>query len=200
MDTFLVEEAHAGSRLDRWLVEQYPDHSRSEIQRWIRDSSVLVDDSIAKASLRLEGGQTVSVDPPAETEPTSVKPQPIALDIVYEDGDLVVVNKAAGMVVHPAPGHAEGTLVNAILYHCPDIQGIGGQMRPGIVHRLDKETSGLIVVAKNDIALRALQTQFKVRSVEKRYTALLEGRLTPESGRINVPLVIPHNRLRPKHD
>jgi len=177
-----------GLRLDRWLAGKLPDRSRSEIQRWIRAGLVAVDGEDCRPAQTLQIGQHVEIEPPPEPAAVELVPQAIALDIVYEDASLVVVNKPSGMVVHPAPGHSDDTLVNAILHHCPDLEGIGGQVRPGIVHRLDKDTSGLIVVAKNDAALRFLQQQFKDRSVHKEYVALLEGRIAPPSGRINVPL------------
>jgi 23S rRNA pseudouridine1911/1915/1917 synthase len=136
----------------------------------------------------VEPGQVVAVavtEVPAEP---SLVPEDLPLAIIYEDDDLIVVDKPAGLVVHPAPGHTGGTLVNAILHHAPDIAGVGGERRPGIVHRLDKETSGLIVVAKNDRAHRYLQAQFAARTVYKEYLALLEGRLQPEHGRISAPI------------
>ncbi len=188
MDTFIVNSSDAGKRLDRWLTGRYSDRSRSELQRWIRDGQVIVDGSVSKASIRLGEGQSVYVTVPEPAAEPVLEAEDIPLEIVYEDTDIVVVNKLSGMVVHPAPGHEHGTLVHAILHHCPDIQGIGGEMRPGIVHRLDKDTSGLIVIAKNDAALRNLQSQFKSRTVIKVYVALLEGRIEPERGRINVPL------------
>jgi 23S rRNA pseudouridine1911/1915/1917 synthase len=125
---------------------------------------------------------------PAQKPVATLAPQPIPLDIIYEDDDLLVVNKRAGMVVHPAPGHTDDTLVNAVLHHCPDISGVGGEVRPGIVHRLDKETSGLIVVAKHDRAHRNLQAQWKARTVHKAYLALVEGRPDPAAGRIVAPI------------
>jgi 23S rRNA pseudouridine1911/1915/1917 synthase len=188
MYTFDVDPQDEGERIDRWLAQQLQDHSRSEVQRWIRDGHVAVDGQPCRASQPVLPGQHIAVDPPAIPDSAKAAPRPIPLDIVYEDTNIVVVNKPAGMVVHPAPGHIDDTLVNAILYHCPDIQGIGGEMRPGIVHRLDKETSGLIVVAKNAHALRHLQAQFRARQVHKVYVALLEGQITPDSGRISVPL------------
>jgi 23S rRNA pseudouridine1911/1915/1917 synthase len=188
MNSYVVAAEDAGTRLDLWLVDRLDDRSRSEIQRWIRDGRVLVNGTTSKPSLRLEAAQQVTVSvPPLPSTPASA-PQPIPLDIVYEDSNLIVIDKPAGMVVHPAPGHDQDTLVNAVLHHCPDIVGIGGERRPGIVHRLDKDTSGLIVVAKNNATLRNLQSQFKARTVEKRYIALLDGRMTPDRGRISVPL------------
>ena len=127
-------------------------------------------------------------NPPATIVATELAPEAMPLVVVYEDDDLLVIDKPAGMVVHPAPGHAAGTLVNAVLHHCPDIAGVGGERRPGIVHRLDKETSGLIVVAKHDAAHRFLQAQFKDRTVFKEYLALLDGRLQPPEGRIVTPI------------
>lgn len=174
-------------RLDRWLAVQLAQHSRSAIQRWIAEGLVLVDGQPAKASLKVEAGQRVAVHIPAPAE-TQLQAEEIPLAIVYEDDDLLVVDKPAGLVVHPAPGHSGGTLVNAILHHCPEIAGVGGEKRPGIVHRLDKETSGLIVVAKNDAAHRFLQRQFAARTVHKEYLALLEGRIDPPKGRIAAPI------------
>ena len=186
--TIIVEAGGEGQRLDRWLAEQLPDRSRSEIQRWIKEGLVAVDGQAARASARLEQGQQIELAIPEIAPPADLAPEALPLTIVYEDDDLLVVDKPAGMVVHPAPGHSAGTLVNAVLHHCPQIEGVGGERRPGIVHRLDKETSGLIVVAKNDHAHRFLQDQFKDRTVYKEYLALVEGRLTPERGRITAPI------------
>lgn len=183
-----VDAGGDGERLDRWLAEQLPDRSRSEIQRWVKDGLVAVDGQAARASTRLEAGQQIDLAIPESLPSADLAPEALPLTIVYEDDDLIVVEKPAGMVVHPAPGHSGGTLVNAVLHHCPQIEGVGGERRPGIVHRLDKETSGLIVVAKNDHAHRFLQAQFKDRTVYKQYLALVEGRLTPESGRIIAPI------------
>jgi 23S rRNA pseudouridine1911/1915/1917 synthase len=185
---FTVPPASAGQRIDRWLAETLPDRSRSEIQRWIKSGEVLVDQVSAKASQRLEAGQTIELHLPQPAETPTVQPQDLTLPIIFEDDDLLIIDKPAGMVVHPAPGHDDGTLVNAILHHCPTIEGVGGERRPGIVHRLDKETSGLLVVAKNDRAHRHLQAQFKARTVYKEYLALLEGRIEPPQGRIIAPI------------
>lgn len=186
--SFTVPPVSAGQRLDRWLAEILSDRSRSEIQRWIKSGDVLVDDVSAKASHRLESGQTIAIRLPQPNETPTVQPQNLALSIVFEDHDLLIIDKPAGMVVHPAPGHEEGTLVNAVLHHCPEIEGVGGERRPGIVHRLDKETSGLLVVAKHDRAHRHLQAQFKARTVYKEYLTLLEGRIDPPQGRIIAPI------------
>ncbi len=184
---FVVSVDDAGERVDRWLAGALPDRSRSEVQRWIKEGAVTVDGETVKARRLLEAGQRVQVIIPEIAE-NMLAAQAIELAIVYEDDDLLVVNKPAGMVVHPAPGHGEGTLVNAILHHCPQIERVGSKQRPGIVHRLDKETSGLIVVAKNNEAHHNLQAQFKARSVHKEYLALVEGHVQPANGRINAPI------------
>ncbi len=186
--TLTVPREARGQRLDRWLATQLPQRSRSEIQRWIKAGQVTVDGTVAKPSLALEPGQTVVVELPQEAEESELTPEAIPLRVVYEDRDIAVIDKPAGMVVHPAPGHAQGTLVHALLHRFPDIQGVGGEKRPGIVHRLDKDTSGLMVVAKNDRAHRFLQEQFASRTVYKEYLALVEGRLKPERGRIVAPI------------
>lgn len=188
MQTFTITAAESGQRLDRWLVTVLPQQSRSTIQRWIKAGHVIVDGTPAKASHRLEEAQCIAVTVPTTVSPPALAPEAIPLPIIYEDDDLFMIDKAAGLVVHPAPGHETGTLVNAILHHCPDLQGVGGERRPGIVHRLDKDTSGLLVVAKHDVAHRHLQAQFKARTVYKEYLALLEGRIDPPQGRINAPI------------
>lgn len=185
-----------GERLDKALAEKLPAFSRAQVQRLIQDGRVRMGGTAVKASLRLAGGEQVVVEIPP-VEETDLVPQPIPLDIVYEDNDMIVVNKPAGMVVHPAAGHPSGTLVNAVLAHCPDLSGIGGERRPGIVHRLDKDTSGLILVAKNDRALRYLQAQFKKRTVEKVYLALCEGHFHSAEALIDAPIGRdPTNRKR----
>ncbi len=188
MPDFTVSSEAVGLRLDLWLTRQFPDHSRTEVQRWIKKAAVLVDGMPTKASHRIEAAQRISVTPPKAAAETSLQAENIPLDVLYEDADLLVINKPAGLVVHPAPGHPGGTLVNAVMHRCPDIEGVGGDKRPGIVHRLDKDTSGLIIVAKNDRALRDLQRQFKSRTVRKEYLALLEGRLEQPQGRITAPI------------
>jgi len=189
-----------GERLDKWLVGQLPEHSRAEIQRWIADDLVTAGNRPLKASYRVAAGDEVTVVIPP-VEEYAVEAEAIPLEIVFENADLLVINKPAGMVVHPAAGNWHGTLVNAVLHHCPDLEGVGGAHRPGIVHRLDKDTSGLILVAKNDAAHRALQTQFKARTVHKTYLALVHGWLRPERGaergEINAPIGRdPRNRQR----
>jgi 23S rRNA pseudouridine1911/1915/1917 synthase len=185
-----------GERLDKWLAEQLPGHSRAEVQRWLAAGLVTAHERPLKPSYRVVTGDVIAVlVPPAEDY--VVEPEPIPLAVVYEDADLLVVDKPAGMVVHPAAGNWRGTLVNAVLHHCPDLEGVGGLHRPGIVHRLDKDTSGLILVAKNDAAHRALQAQFKSRIVQKTYVALAHGWLRPEQGEIDAPIGRdPHHRQR----
>lgn len=183
-----IEQAADGQRLDRALAAALPDRSRSEIGRWIKEGRVRVGGAPAKASLKPAAGDTVEIDLPDAPQESPLAAEPLTLNIVYEDDDLLVINKPAGMVVHPAPGHSSGTLVNAVLHHCPNLIGVGGERRPGIVHRLDKDTSGLIVVAKHDAAHRNLQAQFKARTVFKEYLALLEGKIQPPQGRISAPI------------
>ncbi len=186
-----------GGRLDSYLAAALPDLSRAQVQRLLADGFITVDDARpSKASLRLSGGEevVVRIPPPA---PARALPESIPLTVVYEDGDLIVVDKPAGMVVHPAAGHRSGTLVNAVLAHSPDLEGVGEEARPGIVHRLDKETSGLIVVAKNDKAHRFLQAQFQERAAQKMYLALVIGRPPTPAGVIDAPIGRdPKNRQR----
>ena len=177
----------SGERLDRFIDAHCDGLSRSRIQALIGEGNVTLDGNAAKPSTRVRQGQTVVVRIPPPTE-SEIRPQDIPLSVVYEDVDLLVVDKAAGMTVHPAPGHPDGTLVNAALAHCPDLQGIGGSARPGIVHRLDKDTSGLMVVAKNDRAHRALSEQLKAREFTKVYVALTHGSVTPAEAIIDAPI------------
>jgi len=179
--TVRLTVSQTGQRLDRYLAEAIPELSRTMAQRLIRKGLVTVNGQTKKASHRVEKGELIVVHIPPP-EPLALEPEPIPLDIVYEDADILVVNKPAGMVVHPAAGHRSGTLVNALLAHCPDVASTGEVFRPGIVHRLDKDTSGLIIVAKNERARLELQRQFKAHQVEKRYLALVEGRLEPPQG------------------
>jgi 23S rRNA pseudouridine1911/1915/1917 synthase len=180
--------AKQAQRLDRFLVERLPEFSRTRLQALIKAGLVTVNGLTAhKAGLMLDGETQVDIRIPP-TEPTALEPEAIPLDILYEDDHLLVVNKPAGMVVHPAAGHATGTLVHAALAHAPEMEGIGGELRPGVVHRLDKNTSGLILLAKNDRAHRWLQDQFRSRSVEKIYLALVDGRPPTPTGRIEAPI------------
>ncbi len=183
--TFAVEEG--GERLDRFLAERVPSLSRAAVQRLIAEGEVRVDGAVVRASHKVRPGERVELRLPPP-RPSTLLPEAIPLDILYEDEAIIVINKAAGMIVHPGAGTFSGTLVNAILAHAPDLQGIGGEVRPGIVHRLDKETSGVIVVAKTEQALRELQRQFKRRTVRKHYVALLIGKLPQERGLIEAPI------------
>lgn len=176
----------SGVRLDRYVAEQCQELSRSYVQKLISDGHITVNNCIEKGSLKLKIGDRIiaEIPPPCPSTPL---PEEIPLTIIYEDNDLMVVDKPAGLAVHPAPGHPSHTLVNAILAHCPDLV-INGSVRPGIVHRLDKNTSGLMVVAKNDTAQRDLSIQIKARSVKKQYLVLVEGHVTPERGIIEAQI------------
>lgn len=186
---FTVPSSANGQRLDRWLKDRFPEASRSAVQRWIASDLVSVNGARpAKAGMPLEADARIEVLQPPPPQESALRPENIPLDILYEDADLLVIDKQAGLVVHPGPGHPGGTLANAVLHHCPQLEGIGGEKRPGIVHRLDKGTSGLIVVAKNDAAMRFLQEQFAARSVYKEYLALLEGWIQPPRGHIDAPI------------
>jgi 23S rRNA pseudouridine1911/1915/1917 synthase len=176
-----------GERLDRALTAAVPELSRMQWQRLIREGLVTVDGERARPSYRIVGGEQLVATVPNVVE-ASVQAEDIPLDVRYEDRDLIVINKPAGMVVHPSLGHEGGTLVNALLAHCPDLEGVGGERRPGIVHRLDKDTSGLIVAAKHDHALWYLQNQFKQRTIVKVYLALVSGSLQPPEAIIDAPI------------
>ena len=184
--TITVPDDSDGMRLDRFLVSILPAHSRSQIQRLIKEGLVLVAGHEAKANLQVKTGQEITVEVAAPVDPVP-KPEALPLPIVYQDSDLIVVDKPAGMVVHPAAGHATGTLVNALLHHVEDLSGIGGEKRPGIVHRLDRGTSGLMVVAKHDAAHEELARQFADREVEKEYIALTWGEVMA-GRRIDTPI------------
>lgn len=177
----------SGERLDRFIDGRCSDLSRSRVQALISEGNVTLDGSAAKPSTKVRRGQTVLLRIPEPVE-SALEAQDIPISIIYEDSDLLVLDKPAGMTVHPAPGHPDGTLVNAVLAHCPDLQGIGGTVRPGIVHRLDKDTSGLLVVAKNDRAHRSLSDQLKARGFTKVYVALTHGSVTPHEAIIDAPI------------
>lgn len=178
----------AQERLDKYLVAQMPDFSRARLQVLIQEGKVEVNGRvITKSGFPLTAGSRVQVEVPPVV-PTDLVPEAIPLQVVFENEDVMVINKPAGMVVHPAAGHASGTLVHAALAHAPELEGIGGEQRPGIVHRLDKDTSGLILVAKNDRTHRWLQDQFRLRKVNKVYLALVDGAPPTPSGRIEAPI------------
>jgi 23S rRNA pseudouridine1911/1915/1917 synthase len=183
MNTLTVPPEGAGRRLDAWLAAQHLELSRARIQDLIRSGHITVNGHPAKASLGLAAGMLVSLEIPPPTD-SELQPEAIPINVLYEDGDLLVLNKPAGLVVHPAAGHASGTLVNALLAHCPALPGINGEKRPGIVHRLDRDTSGVMVVAKTELAMRALVDAFKARTVRKEYAALVWGVPAPASGRV----------------
>ncbi|HZQ97084.1 MAG TPA: RluA family pseudouridine synthase [Candidatus Sulfotelmatobacter sp.] len=197
--TITVPQEHAGKRLDQFLATELENVSRARVQELISSEKVLINGIAAKASLKLRGGEQVSIVGPAARAPLRAVPEDIPLDIVYEDDDLAVVNKPAGMMVHAGAGASDdqrnrGTLVNALLHHFAKLSRLGGESRPGIVHRLDKETSGLIVVAKTDQAHRKLAAQFARREVKKTYLALVHGSLKKNSGTINA--AISRDRIR----
>lgn len=194
--TFFFDICHEeeGVRLDHFLVSKGVALSRSRIQGLIKKGAVSVNESASRPSYRVRAGDhiTLSVPPPS---PAVVQPEPVEFSIVYEDASIVVVDKPPGLVVHPAPGHASGTLVHGLLWRCGDLSGIGGVTRPGIVHRLDKDTSGLMVVAKNDRAHASLARQFKSGEIKKEYRALVHGVLRGRTGLIDAPIAR-HSRKR----
>ena len=177
-----------GVRLDSFLACRVPELSRSAAARLIETGRVTVAGRTAAKSCRLEGGELVEAELP-DPEPTQALPQDIPLDVVYEDEDVIVVNKPAGLVVHPAPGHPDGTLVNALLHHCgSSLSGIGGELRPGIVHRIDRDTSGLIIAAKNDAAHQALSAQLQDHTLARTYEAVVVGNLREDRGTVDAPI------------
>lgn len=185
---FIVEAEAAGQRIDRFLSGEDTGLSRSALQGLVADGHVLCNGKSIAKSLKLKAGDTILLEIP-DAKPIEAVPQDIPLDIVYEDDHLLVVNKPKGMVVHPAPGNPDGTLVNALLWHCKgSLSGIGGEIRPGIVHRIDKDTSGLLIVAKNDSTHRNLSEQLSDHSLHREYEAVVLGRLREEEGTIDKPL------------
>jgi len=201
---FKVDQDAVGKRLDQFLTHFVPSLSRSQVQRLIEKGNVMVNSKRERSSFRLRLNDEVEMIVP-HPEQITLSPEPIPLDILYEDNDLLVINKPAGLVVHPAAGHWSGTLVNALLNHCPDLSGIGGYLRPGIVHRLDKDTSGLMLVSKSDLAHQELAAQLKARKIKRKYLALVHGEVREEKGFIDAPLGRdPLNRKRiavlPKDD
>lgn len=180
---FTVEKGREGIRLDLWLARQLKEISRARIQQLIRAGLITVNTLSVKESHKTKAGEKIEIFIPPP-RPVELKAEKIPLNILFEDEALIVIDKPAGLVVHPAPGHDSGTLVNAVLHHCPDLSGIGGELRPGIVHRLDKDTSGVIVVAKTEKAIVSLADQFKRREIRKEYLAIVMGTLSPASGTI----------------
>ncbi|MBV9761061.1 MAG: RluA family pseudouridine synthase [Acidobacteriaceae bacterium] len=185
--TLRADSADSGKRLDAFLHGALPEFSRSRLQSWIKSGRVLVDGQGARASYILRGGESISVTP-AELPPLKAAPEELPLRVLYEDSDVVAVDKPAGMVVHAGAGHANGTLVNALLHHFGPLSSVNGDLRPGIVHRLDRETSGVLVAARTDRAHQSLAAQFHDRQVEKIYLALVHGRMKKPQGRITSPI------------
>ncbi|SET30789.1 ribosomal large subunit pseudouridine synthase D [Oceanobacillus limi] len=183
----VVTESEGKTRLDKLMAKINPDRSRSQVQAWITEDLVTVNNQIVKANYKCQVGDVVRWDIP-EVKPLEIKAEDIPLNIVYEDQDLLVVNKPKGMVVHPSAGHQQGTLVNALLHHCNDLSGINGVERPGIVHRIDKDTSGLLVVAKNDQAHTGLAEQLASKEIERKYEAVVHGVIDHDTGMIDAPI------------
>ena len=181
LETVTYQADQTGERLDVFLVRQQPDFSRAHVQKLLRDGGALVDGRVRKANYKLNGNEIITLTIP-EAESVEIKAEDIPLDILYEDEDIIVVNKARGMVVHPASGVNTGTLVNALLFHCQDLSGINGEIRPGIVHRLDKDTSGVMVCAKNDKAHINLAEQIRTKSAHRIYRAVVHGNIKEEAG------------------
>ena len=181
---FTADIEHEDQRIDRYLTEMLPEQSRSFFQKLIKDDFVMVNHIIVKVNYRLKTGDLIEIDIP-DAVPTEIVPENIPLDILYEDDDLLIVNKPKGMVVHPAVGHSTGTLVNAIMYHCQgNLSGINGEIRPGIVHRIDKDTTGSLIICKNDEAHRNIAEQIKEHSVTRRYVGVVAGTFSEESGTV----------------
>lgn len=184
---FIITKEDAGERIDKWLVLQNEDWTRTQIQDWIKKGNVTVNQSKVKGNYRIKEAEEVTVYI-EEAKPLDIVAENIPIDIIYEDEDVVVVNKPRGMVVHPAPGHTSGTLVNALMYHCENLSGINGVMRPGIVHRIDKDTSGILVVAKNDKAHLSLSEQLQKKTALRIYLAIVHGVIPHELGTIDAPI------------
>ena len=188
MKEFFTVENQDGERIDRYLSEELEDRSRSYIQKLIKENHVTVNQKPVKANYRLSLGDRVEIDLPEAKEP-DIKPEDIPLDILYEDKDIIIVNKPKQMVVHPAPGHYSQTLVNALMYHCGfELSGINGTMRPGIVHRIDMDTTGSLVACKNDMAHQSLSKQIKEHSIRRIYVAIVHGNIKEEDGTVNAPI------------
>ncbi len=186
--TILINEHDAGKRLDIVVASCISDCSRSLSANLISKGTILVHGMLKKPGYRVRTGDEICGLIPPSPEPLLFEPEPLEIDIIYEDEHLIVINKQPGLVVHPAPGHYTGTLVNGLLYHCPGLKEIGGKLRPGIVHRLDKDTSGALVVAKNEVAHNNLALQFKSRKIKKRYLAIVHGKIESDSGTISLPI------------
>lgn len=184
---FTINLEDIGKRLDRYLAENLPDYSRNYIQNLIKEGRVTINEKPAKANYRIKQGDLIAVEIPPARE-LELIPENIDIDIIYQDKDIAIINKPQGMVVHPAAGNYSGTLVNALLYHCDSLSGINGKIRPGIVHRLDKDTSGLLVIAKNDFAHNYLSHQLQERKITRIYHAIAEGVIGDDEGTIRAPI------------
>ena len=196
MNRIVVDESCSNQRLDKFLSTYFSELSRSHIAKLIEEENCLVNEKVAKSSYKLKTGDVIEINIP-EAKELEIEKEDIPLDIIYEDSDILIINKPQGMVVHPANGHYEHTLVNAILHRCHDLSGINGVMRPGIVHRIDKDTSGLICVAKNDKAHLSLAEQLKDHTMARTYVALVKGVIPENTGEINLPIGRdPHNRQK----
>ena len=188
MTEYFTVENEEGDRIDRYLAEEMPERSRSYLQKLIKEQYIKVNNKPVKANYRLVLGDRVEVCIPEAKEP-DIKPENIPLDILYEDEDVIVVNKPKQMVVHPAPGHYSGTLVNALMYHCGNkLSGINGTSRPGIVHRIDMDTTGSLIICKNDMAHQSLAVQLKEHSINRIYEAIVHGNIKEEEGTVNAPI------------
>ncbi|MNO15218.1 Ribosomal large subunit pseudouridine synthase D [compost metagenome] len=192
---WIADGSSKKDRIDKFVKGQLGEEiSRSQIQLWIESGDVTVNGDAVKANYKIAEGDRINLTVP-EAEAVEIVPEDIPLDVYYEDADVIVVNKQRGMVVHPAPGHASGTLVNALMYHCKDLSGINGELRPGIVHRIDKDTSGLLMAAKNDKAHASLAAQLKDHSVTRKYVALVHGHVNHDQGTVDAPIGRdPHDR------
>ncbi|MGD6974779.1 RluA family pseudouridine synthase [Bacillus altitudinis] len=182
-----VSEEQTSERLDKFLSTTEPEWSRTQVQQWVKDGLIEVNGKQVKANYKVQAGDQIKVEIP-DPEALDVEAESMDLDIYYEDEDVLVVNKPRGMVVHPAPGHVSGTLVNGLMAHCNDLSGINGVMRPGIVHRIDKDTSGLLMVAKNDMAHESLVNQLVAKTVTRKYTAVVHGIIQHDTGTIDAPI------------
>ena len=196
MTSFTTDADDAGQRLDLYLLRKLPRYSRSRLQAWVKDGAILVNGLPAKSSMTLRGGERIAVTP-ADLPPLNAEPEDLPLDILYEDAAVIAINKPADLVVHAGAGNHSGTLVNRLVHHFEKLSQVGGDLRPGIVHRLDKGTSGVILVARDDAAHRALAAQFSSRSVEKIYLTVVHGNVRAEEGRLTSPIARdPSRRLR----
>ncbi|MEG9296585.1 RluA family pseudouridine synthase [Mangrovibacillus sp. Mu-81] len=183
----IIQQNEQGERIDKIVSGLNKDWSRSQVQQWIKDGHIKVNDEEVKPNFKCPVESTITVTIP-DPEELDVEPENLHLDIPYEDSDVIIVNKPKGMVVHPAPGHYSGTMVNGLMYHCKDLSGINGVLRPGIVHRIDKDTSGLLMVAKNDMAHEHLVNQLVEKTVTRKYTAVVHGLIPHEYGTIDAPI------------